>query len=113
MKKLRAYYIMLLLFAGGVQAQQPTYTVLSPSGKIKLLFGIGNGQAYYAIEYNGKPVLQHSKLGIIREDEDFASNLSLQSVSAEQPVKDSYTIKNAKRSSCSYSAHKRIFHLKN
>jgi alpha-glucosidase len=102
-----------LLLLSHVANAQSVYTVNSPDGKIKLQFGINSKQAYYNIEYAGSPVLANSQLGLVRDDADFATSLSLQSASAVQTVKDSYTIKNAKRLACSYKANKRVFRVKN
>jgi len=67
----------------------------------------------YSIKYDDVLIIQNSKLGIIREDEDFSQNLSLESVSDIEAVKDDYEMLQGKRRKCSYAGNKRIFHLTN
>ena len=67
----------------------------------------------YRIELAGKPVLQQSKLGLIREDEDFSKGLVLESVSDIETIKADYEMLQGKKRNCSYIANRRVFHLKN
>lgn len=65
------------------------------------------------VRYAGKSILRESKLGIIREDEDFSRNLSLDSASAIQTVKDEYEMIQGKKRENFYLANRKVFHLKN
>ncbi len=86
----------------------------SPDKKIVLRFFVDSEkQARYSIQRNGKIVLQNSKLGLIRTDENFTRSLTLVSSSAIFTVKDKYTLKTGKKSVCYYTAQKQVFHLKN
>jgi hypothetical protein len=87
------------------------YSIKSPDNNISVFFGLTKTkQAFYRIEFSGIPILQESKLGIVREDAEFTSGLSLVSVSEVKSVSDEYILLGRK---CSYNANQRIFYLKN
>ncbi len=86
----------------------------SPDGRISVYFCVsGDKNAYYRVEFSGTTVLAESKLGLIRGDDDFSENLSLESMSGIETVKANYEMLHGKKRLCSYTAHKRTFHLKN
>jgi hypothetical protein len=88
--------------------------ITSPDKKTSVLVGISeNKNAYYTVKHENKLIMGHSKLGIIREDENFSENLSIESVSNIEIVKDEYKILNGKKRKCSYLANRRVYHLKN
>jgi hypothetical protein len=90
------------------------YILKSPDGKISVDFLLTSyGEPFYTISYSGVIVLRQSKLGIIRSDDDFSSNLTLESASDESTVSENYKMLHGKRLNCSYYANKRVFHLKN
>lgn len=93
---------------------QNNYLIQSPDNKINLDFYLNSqGEPFYSVSYSGATILKSSKLGIIRSDQDFSKNLSLDSVSNESIVTDKYTLLHGKRKNCSYAANKRVFYLKN
>lgn len=88
--------------------------VNSPDKRISVNFNIARDKkALYSIKYDGVLILQNSRLGIIREDEDYSKNLSLESISDVETVKTNYEMLQGKKRKCSYTANKQIFHLKN
>ena len=109
MKKL----LLLILIVGFTKcgvAQSSVNTISSPNKKIVVTCNIS--KAVYSISYKGVIVLQHSRLGVIREDEDFSQNLQLIKISAPALVKDNYSMLNAKKKNISYSAFQRILETK-
>ena len=95
-------------------AEEKECAINSPDGKISVYFRVsGDKDACYRVEFTGKAVLGESKLGIIREDEDFSKDLSLESVSVAEIVKTDYKMPQGKKCLFSYKANKRTFHLKN
>src|SRR5215213_1292714 len=74
-------------------------SVSSPDKNIQLTAGITDGQAWYRVQYKGNEVLQKSKLGIERQDEQFTDGLVLKGASPLEKVNDNYTSVNAKKSS--------------
>lgn len=72
------------------KAQTRRYAVTSPDKKITVT--CDPAQSLYNIRYRDEGVLGDSKLGIIRDDEDFSKNLQVVRVSALQTVKDPYSV---------------------
>jgi alpha-glucosidase len=105
--------IFLLLNAIGMSClAQKTFNISSPDKNISVQFTVKDGSASYEVYYQKTLVLENSKLGVIREDDDFSTQLSLISASPVSPVADAYELLTAKRKFNKYSADKQIFHLK-
>jgi alpha-glucosidase len=89
-------------------------TLLSPDGKLQVTITLADsGAIYYTLHRNGSPVMKSSRLGLIREDEDFSVNMKLVSIAETEPVKDSYTTLHGKKNQYSYDANKKVYHFKN
>ncbi|WP_373548746.1 glycoside hydrolase family 97 catalytic domain-containing protein [Haliscomenobacter sp.] len=105
------FYLLLLCLGFHVShAQTANSSVSSPDKAIVVSCNIQ--QAVYSIAYKGETVLKDSKLGLIREDEDFSKNLKVLKVSKPTIVKDSYTMLNAKKQQITYTATERIWQTK-
>jgi alpha-glucosidase len=102
---------LLLLFSLTCFGQKIVNTISSPDKKLLVTCDIN--EAVYRISYNGFPVLMDSKLGLIREDEDFSKSLKLVKVSLPVVFKDSYKMLTAKKSNINYTATERTFETKN
>lgn len=89
-------------------------SIISPDGAIKVdvLFR-ENGELFYTVLNNNHQVLKASKLGLIREDADFSSNLTYVSISNVEAVSDNYTLKVHKKAGYSYAANQRIITVAN
>jgi alpha-glucosidase len=85
--------------------------VKSPNGRLTVKFSVNEGAPRYLVELSGKPVLQESKLGLVRDDADFSKGLMLVSASPSKTVTDDYEIVTAKRRNNHYAANQKIFHL--
>ncbi len=109
--------LVLILFVFCSQhgfAEEKECALSSPDGKISVYFRIsGDKNACYRVEFAGNAVIGESKLGIIREDEDFSNGLSLDSELDVEAVKSDYKMPQGKKRLCSYKANKGTFHLKN
>lgn len=103
----------LLIFAeAGAQNAADHPLLNSPNGRIGVRFGIdASGVPLYSIQLDGKPVLQPSKLGLVREDKDFSRGLKLASESANERVTDEYELLTSKRRLNRYVANKRVVDL--
>ena len=91
-------------------AQSGDKTISSPDKNILVTCSIED--ALYSISFKGERVLANSKLGVVRDDEDFSQHLQLIKVSEPKLVKDNYKMLNAKKSTISYAATQRIFETK-
>ena len=104
-----------LLFVALLQKvnAQTKYEISSPDQSLKVNVILKDKQLFYQVSRNGAEVLNTSTLGLVSTDADFSKNLSLLSVSKSETVKDTYTLKNAKRLTNNYAASKRVIHLEN
>ena len=67
----------------------------------------------YQLKYDGKIVLESSKLGLIGENFDFSQGLELRGESPVRPIADDYELQNGKRLKNHYRANQQIFHVFN
>ncbi|MFW0718477.1 glycoside hydrolase family 97 catalytic domain-containing protein [Pedobacter sp. N23S346] len=107
--------ITSLLFVAVLQTvnAQTKYEISSPDQTLKVNVILKDKQLFYNVSRNGAEVLNTSTLGLVSTDADFSKNLSLLSISKNETVKDTYTLKNAKRLINNYAANKRVIHLEN
>ena len=106
-----SFAALLCLYYSLSGAQTIEHVISSPDKKIVVNCSVE--KATYTISYQGKTILQNSRLGIVREDEDFSKDLRLTKALPIVPVKDSYTILTAKRSSVTYLAGKMVLQTTN
>src|ERR1051326_5624735 len=93
-KTFRFFAPALLCFniAHAAADSKPT-SIASPNGKLVAVFHLDSaGAPRYVIQLDGKPVLQDSRLGLVRDDADFSKGLQLISKSRGETVKDDYEI---------------------
>jgi hypothetical protein len=109
--------LLLSLFACGIAIRpafaqgQPLQTA-SPNSRLVVDFQLDPaGSPRYTVQFDGKAVLESSRLGVVRDDADFSKGLKLVSVSEPEPVQNRYEILTAKRRLNVYAANRRIFHL--
>ena len=109
----------IFLFAVNIHAQLKREvvkrtTVISPDKKIVAEISLGsNKQLFYSIQFAGKKILDHSALGLVREDADFANNMEWLSVTDPVYVKDNYKMLTAKKSDIKYAANKKEISVQN
>jgi len=102
-----------LLAAGGNAAPDAKpVSVASPDGRLVVDFRLTSaGAPRYAIRLAGQPVLQESRLGLVREDADFSQGLRLAGLFPTTLVRDRYEILTAKRRVNTYRANRKEIHL--
>ncbi len=72
-----------------------------------------NGSVYYSVSLDDKQVIKKSKLGIVRDDEDFSKNMKMISISGTEEVIDEYSLLSGKQKDVVYEANKKVYHLEN
>lgn len=108
----RALVILLGLSAGALRAAD-ALRLTSPDDRLTVRAWItAEGDARYAVERDGRPVLQDSKLGLVRDDADLASALNLIGVSPVETVDDAYELLAGKRRQIRYQAKRQILTLR-
>lgn len=85
--------------------------VNSPDGHLSLEFSLNAGTPSYQVLRDEQTVLQPSRLGLVRDDADFSTNLQVIGESKIETVKDRYEILTAKRRVNHYLGHRKVFHL--
>jgi alpha-glucosidase len=110
---LMSLLLIALLNTRSADAQVSVEPLLSsPDGHLSVQFGVdAQGRPRYAIQLDGKPVLQASRLGLVRDDADFSRGMKLASTSAVEHIADAYTLLTAKRKNNRYEANRRVLEL--
>lgn len=100
--------LLFSLFSGFTpsMAQPENYFIDSPDNKIRVT--CNPEKAFYNITYKGKSILDNSKIGVVRSDDDFSENLRTIRVSDPVTVKESYTLLTAKKKNITYITTQRI-----
>jgi alpha-glucosidase len=107
-----AIVAVVLCSAAAVATQPQAISIASPNGRLVVGFRLDDdGAPRYVIRLDGKPVLQESRLGLVRDDDDFSRSLRLLSVSRTDPVRERYEILTAKRRMNAYLASRKVLHL--
>jgi len=88
-------------------------SVHSPNGNISVELLLVKGTPIYNIYFKDKPVIKNNRLGLIRKDADFSTNLRLVSISPIEKVDENYRLLNGKRKECHYRANRKVFHYIN
>ena len=103
---------IIILLSIGHNASSQQVVIRSPDNRIVVTVSLQKGgKVYYTISAEGKEVLQSSRLGIVREDEDFSADMNWLDASAATDIRDNYSILTAKKSKISYRATRRTVYL--
>ncbi len=102
-KSLLTAAIILLLPLSAANAQK------SPDGRLQVAVSCDNGNPTYTVNYDGKPCMKPSPLGLNTNIGDFTKGLSISNSSAVQPVKADYTLYNIKRKDNHYEANQQTY----
>ncbi|MBN1769117.1 MAG: glycoside hydrolase family 97 catalytic domain-containing protein, partial [Prolixibacteraceae bacterium] len=114
MQKYFFYAFFLFFFACYSCSSDKESSVASPDGALTVkLFANTEGHLLYQVLKNNEVVIQPSRLGIIREDADFAAGLEITGFSEISEVEDSYTLAVRKKEKYSYKANQLSVSVKN
>ncbi|MFD2160807.1 glycoside hydrolase family 97 catalytic domain-containing protein [Paradesertivirga mongoliensis] len=101
---------IIAVFTSSVIAQ---HVVKSPDKNLSVKIWLGPaGNAVYSIHNKKVTVLEESKLGLVRNDENFSANLSFVSASPVYPVSERYELLTSKSRLNEYHANKQVFRLR-
>jgi hypothetical protein len=85
----------------------------SPNGRLQVRFALdAEGIPRYDVTLDGQAVLLPSRLGLRRDDQDFAAHLTLAGESTVERITDEYTLLTSKRRLNHYAANRRVFDLR-
>ena len=103
---MKLIYLVIISFLSVFNAysqQNNAQIVYSPDKNIAVT--IDASQLFYNVKYKDKTVIKNSKLGILREDEDFTKDLKLVKSAQIKTIQDNYVMLNAKRKDITYTAN--------
>jgi alpha-glucosidase len=102
----------MLVTASAAWAADPI-RVASPDGKVVAAISMAGDRLVYSVSLNGQIVLRESRLGVVREDEDFSRGLTLlpEAAGDASTVQNQYELPTIKRRVNSYSANRQVIHL--
>src|SRR4030095_14661115 len=103
---LKLFFLSLSICCELICYAQSSYTISSPDKKILVTCDVG--KSVYTISYKGQSILKESRLGLVRDDEDFSKELRPIKSSAPVIIKDNYTILTAKKKNISYTATRQV-----
>ncbi|MFN3664880.1 MAG: glycoside hydrolase family 97 catalytic domain-containing protein [Sediminibacterium sp.] len=109
MKKLSAI-IVLCSSSLFCVAQKKEVSIASPDKTIAVSCTIDDSISYQVF-YKGRAVMERSKLGLVRSDENFTRKIRFIKASAPVQIQDKYSMLNAKKRSMLYVATKSIIAL--
>ena len=101
----------LLLVSFELPAQ--VHTLQSPDKSIRVTVENSNGLLYYSVQKNNLPVLLQSALGLDLSSGSFSQQLSITAVSKTLPIQETYSSRNAKKSTIRYQALETTFNVRN
>jgi len=93
-------------------AAEPTSYIESPDANIRVEVQLTpSGEPHYSVAYRDGAVLEPSRLGLVRDDADFSSGLTLLSASEIERVDEHYEVQTLKRRKNHYVANRKTFHF--
>ena len=101
---LRTSLSALLLASIAIASQAKESKVISPDGHLTVCVEDRDGQLYYSVAYDGRQMLEPSRLGVIANTGDFSQNLTFKSSATSTVAKD-YAMHTTKASRSSYRAN--------
>lgn len=104
MTKILRQTIVSVLLATTVGAYAEHNKITSPDGRLAVSVDDHDGRLYYDVSYDGRQMIQPSRLGVVANIGDFSQNLTYKNV-GHTVVNDSYTLRTAKTSSATYHAN--------
>jgi hypothetical protein len=115
-----ALLVCLILRAHGALAQRLPSVLTSPNGKIEVTLTVqpaAQNHLVYSVRYlhDKKTTLAvpASRLGLIRDDEDFAANLKFLKITQTSRIAEQYELVHGKRKRCRNAGVEKVFRFAN
>ena len=113
---MKTYLILLVTSFLLISCHQEknNFTLKNPDNSIAIeLYSAANKHLVYRIVKNNSVVIDSSRLGLIRSDSNFYTDLKISKVSEVKLVKDSYTMFQGKQKNINYIANEYVVQTKN
>jgi hypothetical protein len=110
---MKAFFVFFSLILFFLSKAQKSFTLLSPDKFIKVEATLNeSGELYYSIYHKNNLIIEPSKLGVQREDADFAKNMTWQSIEPQQKINNYYSLLHGKKKNCFYEANEKVLKLR-
>lgn len=100
--------LLLLMMAMPAMAWAKSEVITSPDGNLVVTINDDGGKATYQVSYKQAEFLKTSPLGMITNIGNYTQGLSIQGEAKKEVVKDSYSLRNIKKSQVNYEANKGV-----
>lgn len=97
----------LMSLAIEVSAQDGAVMTQSPDGRLVVTTYVDGGRPTYAVTYDGRTVIEPSRLGIVADFGDLTTGMTMDSI-AEMRWEDAYTLDKIKKSDVSFEANRTL-----
>ncbi len=101
-------YTLIIAALLPLTAGATTRTITSPDGRTVVQISDADGKPAYSVKYDGKDFLLPSPLGMKTNIGDYTSGITMLGEAKADNVKDSYSLKNIKKSHVDYEANREI-----
>lgn len=102
----------LMSLAIEVSAQDGAVMTQSPDGRLVVATYVDGGRPTYAVTYDGRTVIEPSRLGIVADFGDLTTCMTMDSI-AEMRWEDAYTLDKIKKSDVSFEANRTLVWFSN
>ena len=102
----------LMSLAIEVSAQDGAVMTQSPDGRLVVATYVDGGRPTYAVTYDGRNVIEPSRLGIVADFGDLTTGMTMDSI-AEMRWEDAYTLDKIKKSDVSFEANRTLVWFSN
>lgn len=114
MRTLKFLTLLIIVLTSFSCGNNKNLTIDSPDGKLSVeVFLNEKNQFLYKVTREGITIIDPSLMGIVREDADFSSGLSLLEISNVEIISDEYRLTAPKKAIYEYLANKKVFTLEN
>ncbi|HEU4779992.1 MAG TPA: glycoside hydrolase family 97 N-terminal domain-containing protein, partial [Steroidobacteraceae bacterium] len=115
----RLSFIVLMIAWGNTASATsvtPSHSIASPDGRIVVAVSLAEARATYTVSVGGKEILRQSRLGVMREDADFTSNIGVTAnfekrAAKLEKVEARYELLTSKRRHNLYRANRRVLEV--
>jgi len=107
MKKINLLLVAFFCLFAYAKAQGSQ--IISPDGKLMVTVSVNNGTPTYSINYNGKPFLKPSPLGMKTNVGDLSEGLTISDKVEQTKIDETYELPNIKQSKVNYVATEGVF----
>lgn len=102
----------LMSLAIEVSAQDGAVMTQSPDGRLVVATYVDGGRPTYTVTYDGRTVIEPSRLGIVADFGDLTTGMTMDSI-AEMRWEDAYTLDKIKKSDVSFEANRTLVWFSN